>query len=289
MRGGLARPPRALAIVVTILAAACGGAGTATVRYSPGPPAPAQMFSFDQEPVGHVPAGAAAFSGSWQVRSEGGAPSPPNALCQTGTAEFPAIQLGDGVFTDVSVSVRLKPISGMQDQAGGVILRVQDARNYYILRANALEGNVNLYRYVDGQRSDIKDGSAEVSAGMWHELRAVARGKHLQGFFDGRLVVETDDDTFMAGKVGLWTKSDSVLVSLAVLMALRGAMSATPDAGSPVRPPRPPAYMATGNTLLRRFRVPDRHEQLGDAVEHPVEADERARFTDSPALRRIGR
>jgi len=208
---GWARARRALAIATVVLAAGCGGgSGTATVRYSPGPPAPAETFSFDQEPAGKVPVGAAVFSGSWQLRQEAGAPSPPNALCQTATAEFPAVQIGDGVFTDVTVSVRVKPISGTQDQAGGVILRVQDAGNYYILRANALEGNVNLYRYVGGQRSDIKDGPAEVSAGRWHELRAVARGRHLQGFFDGRMVVEADDDTFKAGKVGLWTKSDSV-------------------------------------------------------------------------------
>lgn len=168
------------------------------------------MFSFDQDPAGKAPRNAAVFSGSWQVRPEAGAPSPPYALCQTGTAEFPAVQLGDGVFTDVSVSVRFKPISGKQDQAGGVIFRVQDAGNYYILRANALEGNVNLYRYVGGQRSDIKAGSAQVTAGTWHELRAVARGRHLQGYFDGRLAVAADDDTFKAGKVGLWTKSDSV-------------------------------------------------------------------------------
>lgn len=180
------------------------------MRYSPGTSAAAEVFSFDQDQAGKIPGGSTVFSGLWQVRQEAGAPSAPNALCQTGTAEFPAIQLGDGVFTDVSVSVRFKPISGKQDQAGGVIFRVQDARNYYILRANALEGNVNLYRYVGGQRSNIKDGSAHVSAGMWHELRAQARGKHLRGFFDGRLVVEADDGTFKAGKVGLWTKSDSV-------------------------------------------------------------------------------
>jgi hypothetical protein len=206
----VSRPTRALAIASMVVVVACGGAATPTVRYSPGPSAPAQTFSFDQDAVGQVPAGATVFSGSWHVRQESGAPSPPNALCPTGTAEFPAVQLGDGVFTDVSVSVRLEPISGNEDQAGGVIFRVQDAGNYYIFRANALEGNVNLYRYVGAQRTDIMDGSAKVTAGAWHELRAVARGRHLQGFFDGHLVVEADDDTFKAGKVGLWTKSDSV-------------------------------------------------------------------------------
>src|SRR5215472_4576594 len=192
-----------------ILLAACGGGG-ATVKYPAGTSAPGATYDFDQDEAGRAPGSATIFSGSWQVRQEAGAPSAPNALCQTGRAEFPAIQLGDGVFTNLTLSVRFKPISGQEDQAGGLIFRVQDARNYYILRANALEGNVNFYRYVGGQRTETKGGSAQLSAGHWRELRAEVRGKHLRGFLDGRLVVEEDDDTFPAGKVGLWTKADSV-------------------------------------------------------------------------------
>lgn len=180
------------------------------MKYPAGTSAPAVALDFDDDQADRPPSSASVFSGSWLIRQEPGAPSAPNALCQTGTAEFPAIQLGDGVFTDLMLSSRFKPISGREDQAGGLIFRIQDAGNYYILRANALEGNVNLYRYVGGQRSEIKGGSARVVAGRWHELLAEARGKHLRGFLDGRPVVEADDGTFKAGKVGLWTKADSV-------------------------------------------------------------------------------
>ncbi len=196
-------------LTMTILLAACGG-GQATVRYTPGASAPSATANFDGDQPGGPPASASIFSGVWRVRQEPGTPSAPNALCQTGTAEFPAIRLGDGAFTDVAVSVRFKPLSGQEDQAGGVIFRVQDSGNYYILRANALEGNVNLYRYVGGQRSEIQGGSAQLSPGQWRELRAEVRGRHLRGFLDGRMVVEGDDDQFKAGKVGLWTKADSV-------------------------------------------------------------------------------
>lgn len=194
-------PAAVLLACGAILLAACGGAG-ARVKYAAGTSASGATYDFDQDEAGTAPGSATIFSGSWQVRHEAGAPSAPNALCQTGIAEFPAIQLGDGVFTNLRLSVRFKPISGQEDQTGGLIFRVQDARNYYILRANALEGNVNFYRYVGGQRTQIKEGSARLSAGQWRELRAETRGKHLRGFLDGRLIVEADDDTFPAGRSG---------------------------------------------------------------------------------------
>lgn len=196
------------AATVAILILACGG--ETTVKYSPGQSGPAATFNFDRDPAGRLPDAYRAFSGSWEVREEPGTPSPRNALCQTGKAEFPAIQLSDAVYTDLTLSAKFKPISGSQDQAGGLIFRIQDQSNYYILRGNALEGNVNLYRYTGGQRSQIKGGSAPVRSGKWQQLKVEAKGRHLRGSLDGQLVVEADDDTFKAGKVGLWTKADSV-------------------------------------------------------------------------------
>src|SRR5439155_20148767 len=156
-----------------------------------------------------LPPAAVVFSGNWAIRAEDGAPSPPNALCQTASAEFPALSLGEAVLTDLVLSARFKPISGRSDQAAGLIFRVQDKDNYYILRANALEGNVNFYKYASGRRSDLKNGSAKVAAGQWQELRAEVVGNRLRGFLNGQAVVETTDDTYQAGKVGLWTKADS--------------------------------------------------------------------------------
>ncbi len=171
----------------------------------------AQRWTFDADPAGGLPQGTEIFSGTWAVRPEADVPSPPNALCQTGSAEFPAIALGDAAYADVLLVARVKPISGQQDQAAGLIFRVQDKDNYYILRANALEGNVNLYKYQGGRRSDLKDGQAQVGRGQWQELRVEARGTTLRGFLNGQPVVEATDSTFKtAGRIGLWTKSDSV-------------------------------------------------------------------------------
>lgn len=168
------------------------------------------QWSFDGDRSGGLPTGARVFGGTWVVRAEAGAPSPPHALCQTATAPFPALALGDSIFSDVTVSTRFLPISGNEDRAAGIIFRVQDEDNFYIVRANALEDNVNIYKYVNGSRRSIQEGSAKVVSGRWQELRVEVRGDAIRGYLNGVLVVEGRDDTFKAGKIGLWTKADSV-------------------------------------------------------------------------------
>ena len=167
-------------------------------------------WNFDQDLAGGPPAGATVFSGTWVVRAEPDAPSPPKVLCQTGTATFPALQLSDAIYSDLELSTRFKPVSGQTDQAAGLIFRIQDKDNYYIVRANALENNVNIYKYVAGNRLGIKEASASVASGKWQELRVEAVGNHIRGYVNGQFMVEATDDTFIAGGVGLWTKADSV-------------------------------------------------------------------------------
>jgi hypothetical protein len=167
-------------------------------------------WSFDTDQVGGLPAGAQSFSGNWAVRPESDAPSPPNALCQTGEADFPAMMLDAKSYTDVVITARFKPISGSVDRAAGLIFRIKDASNYYILRANALENNVNLYKYVENRRSGLKDGQIKVTSGEWQELRVEVRADTFRGFLNGQPVVQASDGTFSAGGgVGLWTKADS--------------------------------------------------------------------------------
>ncbi len=186
----------------------------ATVKYQPGDKnveaGQTLQWSFETDQVGGLPSDVQLFSGKWEVRTETDAPSPPKAFCQTGTAQYPALSLSDKVFADVVISTNFKPVSGSEDRAAGIIFRIQDKDNFYILRANALEDNVNIYKYVGGSRHEIKGGSAKVPSGQWQELRVEVKGNAIRGFLDGRLVVETHDDTFKAGKVGLWTKADSV-------------------------------------------------------------------------------
>ncbi|HYZ63079.1 MAG TPA: hypothetical protein VE650_11550 [Acetobacteraceae bacterium] len=112
---------------------------------------------------------------------------------------------------DLEASVRFKPVAGNVDRAGGLAVRLRDADNYYVARANALEDNVNLYRVLNGRRQQIQGVAAKVSSGQWHLLALTAQGTRLAVSFDGKALFTAEDRTFTGlGKVALWTKADSV-------------------------------------------------------------------------------
>jgi hypothetical protein len=153
--------------------------------------------------------------GNWMVQAERSAPSQSNVLAQTAEDKtdyrFPVAIADEGSFRDLDLSVKYKAISGTADRACGLVFRFKDANNYYVLRANALEDNFNLYRVLDGRRTEIEGSRAKVTAGEWHELRVEAVGDKFTCYFDGLKKIEATDDTFKdAGKIGLWTKADSV-------------------------------------------------------------------------------
>jgi hypothetical protein len=112
---------------------------------------------------------------------------------------------------DVEVRVRFKPVSGKVDQAAGLVVRLRDPDNYYIARANALEDNVRLYKVVDGKRQQSAGVDAKVPAGKWQELGLRVVGDRLTVSLDGKELFSVTDRTFAeAGRVGLWTKADSL-------------------------------------------------------------------------------
>jgi hypothetical protein len=114
-------------------------------------------------------------------------------------------------YRDPEISVQFKAISGRVDQAGGLVFRYQDANNYYLVRANALEDNVRLYRVVQGQRTQFAGSNAQVTANAWHTLKVVCSGNQIEAYFDGQKLISARDDTFREpGLVGVWTKADSV-------------------------------------------------------------------------------
>ena len=112
---------------------------------------------------------------------------------------------------NVDVSVRLRPVMGKVDQAGGIAIRLKDERNYYVVRANALEDNVRLYAVIDGDRRQFAGKSVKVSSTQWHTLRLRAVGDRFAVYFDNELLFEaTDRRITEPGRVALWTKADSV-------------------------------------------------------------------------------
>src|SRR3989454_1734241 len=147
----------------------------------------------------------------WEIVADDSAPSKPNVLKQSGEASYPVCIKDDSSLKDGYVEVKFKPISGKEDQAGGVIWRCKDADNYYIARANALEDNVTIYHTIKGKRTEKKRTDMKVSSNQWHTLRVDFHGNHFTVTFDGKKAIEWTDDTFKdAGKVGVWTKADSL-------------------------------------------------------------------------------
>jgi hypothetical protein len=142
--------------------------------------------------------------GKWERRS--------GVLAQTAETQPWAVAiLEDKTFADVDVAVRFRPISGKEDASGGILFRARDAKNYYIVRANALEDNFRLYAMVGGSRKQL--ASTKVDApklGEWHTMRVVAQGPRIQAYLNGKLQIDHEDKTYDAGYAGLWTKADSV-------------------------------------------------------------------------------
>jgi hypothetical protein len=176
----------------------------------------AETVNFDDLKSGAAPAGwTATQTGSgvakWTIEKDESAPSKPNVLKQSGQATFPVCFKNDANLKDGFVEVKFKPVAGKEDQAGGVIWRVQDANNYYISRANALEDNVTIYHTINGKRVAFKNINTKVTSGVWHTLRVDFEGNKFTVIFDGNKVIEATDASFAnAGKVGVWTKADSV-------------------------------------------------------------------------------
>jgi hypothetical protein len=137
------------------------------------------------------------------------------AIAQTSTDRtdyrFPLAVYEPLSTANVEVSVRLKPIAGKVDQAGGIAVRLATADDYYVVRANALEDNVRFYRVVNGRRQQIKGVDTAVAANQWHTLGLRADGDRFTVWFDGNALFTAEDKTFAdPGNVALWTKSDSV-------------------------------------------------------------------------------
>ena len=95
-----------------------------------------------------------------------------------------------GTLGNVDVSVRLRPVMGKVDQAGGIAIRLKDPRNYYVVRANALENNVRLYAVIDGDRKQFAGKSVVVTSTQWHTLRLRVVGDRFTVYFDNALLFE---------------------------------------------------------------------------------------------------
>lgn len=205
------------AAVVVVLALVSG----ATAAQAQQERAQVRQWDFEDSREGSAPSG---FSfaktgsgrlGQWVVTTQPDATSGTNVLAQVDPDatdfRFPMAVVDEPLPADLRLSVQCKPVSGNVDQACGLVFRYQDENNYYVTRANALEHNVRLYKVVKGKRQQLASWNGSVRGGAWHELELEVNSDHFTVSWDGQRVIDVHDQTFSRpGKVGLWTKADSI-------------------------------------------------------------------------------
>lgn len=205
MRGiGLSRR-HGQAIVLTALGLGAWSAAHAAELKVPDTAATAR-FDFDDKSISDWKT----VDGRWAIEEMAGAPSGKRVIVQRAVDNaFNVIVAPAGPYSDVDASVRFKPVSGREDASGGIVFRFDEGR-YYVIRANALENNFRLYYYDHGRYQLATARVYPPSLGQWHTIRVVAVGDRIQGYLDGRLLIDHRDARYRSGKVGLWTKADSV-------------------------------------------------------------------------------
>ena len=175
----------------------------------------AETIDFSADAVGQPPAGwhcgmTGRGAPRWTVEADSGAAAG-KVLRQSGSATFAWCVRSDASLADGWVETKFKPLSGKEDQAGGVVWRWKDGDDYYVARANALENNVSLYYTARGIRRTLKYVDAPVAAGQWHTLRVEFAGSRIAVSLDGKRCIDFSDDHITGtGSVGVWTKADSV-------------------------------------------------------------------------------
>ena len=124
---------------------------------------------------------------------------------------FPLLIYDPLEFSDFTITAKIKLISGQMEQMGGIAFRIQDEKNYYVIRASALGNTFKFYKFVNGQRSLPIGPDINISTGVWHEITIECKGNQIRCSLNGKEVIPwLTDYSFTKGKIGFWTKSDSI-------------------------------------------------------------------------------
>ncbi|MBI2736670.1 MAG: DUF1080 domain-containing protein [Rhodospirillales bacterium] len=124
---------------------------------------------------------------------------------------FPLCISQQAVTRDFDATLRFKPISGTRAQVAGLMFRAQSASDYYIVRANALDNSVRLYRMEKAKRSQLGAKEAPIEAGKWHSLRVIAANERFEVALDGKPLFDVTDRSLpQPGPLGVWSQADSV-------------------------------------------------------------------------------
>src|SRR5882724_9318303 len=124
---------------------------------------------------------------------------------------FPLLILGGDTYGDFTFTARVKIVDGVTEQMAGIAFRIQDEKNFYVLRVSALGRNVLFYKVVNGMRGDLFGPRMDIRKGQWQELSVECRGNRILCLLNGQEIMPAAiDNSFSSGKLGFWTKSDSI-------------------------------------------------------------------------------
>jgi hypothetical protein len=134
-------------------------------------------------------------------------------LAQDPTDEhFPLLIYEGETFGDFTFTTRFKTVRGVVEQMAGVAFRIQNETNYYVVRASSLGSTFRFYKVLNGERGPIIGPDVQIPSGAWHELTVECKYNAIRCLLDGKELINTTDkaNPFNTGKIGFWTKSDSV-------------------------------------------------------------------------------
>jgi hypothetical protein len=204
--------------------------------------APQKVFDFSAEAVGAEPKSMTPVVGAWMVAQDGenkvlmvdgsrwkeGQPAAniadkARALYGDRYAEFLdnvksfayypyAVAKDIDDFREGEISMRFKPLAGRIDQGAGILFDLKPNGDYLIVRANALENNLVLFQFKKGKRSPVKwIRNTPTASKQWHTLKVKIAGKKVEGYLDDKLLLEHELPDSISGRVGVWSKADSVV------------------------------------------------------------------------------
>jgi hypothetical protein len=188
------------------------------------------VINFDHAALGKTPsewtvlATDRGVSAHWEIRRDPSAPTQPYVFAQVSGDPrqdgFSLAILNTVSLRDGDISVRLKPVSGREEQGGGLVFRYRDEKNFYVVRADARDDEVAVYRVENGRSIPIRPRGAPASVtgvkhdlrpNVWSILKVSVRGGRFQVYVNHRRILQAEDsNSSVAGKVGLATRADSV-------------------------------------------------------------------------------
>lgn len=154
-------------------------------------------------------------AGNWTIVPDPTAPSPPNVLARIpgnqSDSGYHVLVMPDSPYqSNVKADLKFKVIGGgKENEAVGLIVRLQDASHYFVLYADYNAQRFSLCRADPGELLCTQDKNVPISAGYWHNMTAYVSSQGIAGYLDNKLLLQRYDEHYQTGSVGILAKGNS--------------------------------------------------------------------------------